>query len=62
MTFGTDKATINNDMDSNLAKYDVGENISGAIDYEVDSKNKNDITLCIKKISCKPQKRMKGEY
>lgn len=59
--YETDKATFPNDMDKNLESYDVGEEIGGTIGYTVDSKDAKEITLCINKLSCKPQVRMKPE-
>lgn len=59
-TYEKDKAIIPNEMDDDLKKYDIGEQISGKIGYEVDSKDAKEITICIKSFSCKPQKRMKG--
>lgn len=59
--YETDKTTIPNKMDKNLEKYDIGEPLSGTIDYTVDKKDSREITLCIKKFSCKPQVRMKPE-
>lgn len=60
-TYEKDKAIIPNSMDEDLSKYDIGEQISGKISYEIDSKDAKEITLCIKTFSCKPQKRMKEE-
>lgn len=60
-TYEKDKSIIPDSMDKGLSNYDIGEDIEGKINYEVDSKDGKDITLCIKKFSCKPQKRMKEE-
>lgn len=59
--YETDKTTIPESMDKNLGKYDIGEEIGGAINYTVDKKDAKEITLCITKFSCKPQVRMKKE-
>lgn len=59
--YETDKTTIPEKMDKGLSKYDIGEDIGGTIDYTVDKKDSKEITLCIKKFSCKPQVRMKSE-
>lgn len=60
-TYEKDKAIIPDSMDEDLSKYDISEQISGKIDYEVDSKDAKEITLCITAFSCKPQKRMKDK-
>ncbi len=59
--YENDKAIIPDEMDNNLAKYDIGEAISGKIGYTVDKKDAKDITICISSFSCKQQKRMKEE-
>lgn len=59
--YETERVTIPNDMDKNLEKYDVGESIEGTIGYTVDKKDAKEITLCIDKLSCKTQVRMKPE-
>jgi hypothetical protein len=60
-TYEKDKAIIPDSMDEDLKEYDIGEMIKGDFDYEVDSKDAKEITLCIKTFSCKPQKRMKED-
>lgn len=60
-TYEKDKAIIPDSMDEDLSKYDIGEQISGKIGYEVDSKDAKEITICIKSFSCAPQKRMKDK-
>lgn len=60
-TYEKDKAIIPDSMDEDLSEYDIGEQISGKIGYEVDSKDAKEITLCLTSFSCKPQKRMKEE-
>lgn len=59
--YETDKITIPENMDKNLGKYDIGEEIAGTIGYTVDKKDAKEITLCITKFYCKPQVRMKSE-
>lgn len=58
--YETDKTTIPESMDKNLSKYDIGEDISGTFSYVVTKKDSKEITLCIEKLSCKPQVRMKS--
>lgn len=60
-TYEKDKAIIPDSMDEDLSKYDIGEMIKGNFDYDVDSKDAKEITICITSFSCKPQKRMKKE-
>ncbi len=59
--YENDKAIIPDDMDDDLSKYDIGEAISGKIGYTVDKKDAKEITICISRFSCKPNKRMKEE-
>lgn len=61
MIFGSEKVNIPNKMDDNLAKYDIGEQIKGTFNYEVDRKDAREIILCITKFSCQPQRRLKNE-
>lgn len=58
-SYENDKAVIPDEMDENLSKYDIGEELQGKIGYIVDKKDAKEITICINSFSCKPQKRMK---
>ena len=60
-TYEKDKAIIPDSMDEDLGEYDIGEMIKGEFEYDVDSKDAKEITLCIKSFSCEPQKRVKNE-
>lgn len=59
--YENDKAIIPDTMDEDLGKYDIGEAIQGEIGYTIDKKDAKEITLCITKFSCAPQKRMKAD-
>lgn len=60
-TYENDKAIIPDEMEPNLSKYDIGDEINGDIKFTVDKKDAKQITLCITSINCYPQKRMTEE-